>query len=520
MAVFANNTSAIVSNGGTDAPASGTTEQWTISSYTGFPGSLTGGNFFHVADPAASTEKIRVTGIASGVWSVTRGDESTTPVAHTTGFTIIQVVSAGDFTDAVPLSWYNVKAYGATGNGSTDDTAAIASAISAATAATGGTIFFPVGTYLISSSLNVGGGFPGGLQILGAGWESEILLKGTANCYMFDTGNGTGPTYTPGLKIADIYLNCNGFHQTASSGALYGRGMVFGVLDHVWVDQPYEYGVHFYQDGLGDYGHHNRVYGCLFTNGYTSASYGLGLKFEQADENTVMGCTFQDNGTTTFPSTQLYDTSAGLQSILGCSFVTTRSTGCSMVKSDSSPSRLLIHGCHFDSSTTGNLVELDGPGSNVVGNEFLSFGSSANAAVNMNSVCTIVANVFYPAGTLGSAINEGSNGDNVVADNVVKGTFSTSNGIFANQAATSRYVNNTGYNPVGFLTAPSIPGSTTALTNPFPLECQIYLTGGTVSAIAVNGTATGLTNGTFILEPTETITLTYTSAPTWKWFGN
>jgi parallel beta-helix repeat protein len=41
----------------------------------------------------------------------------------------------------------NVKDYGATGNGSTDDTAAIQDAIDAVTA--GGTLFFPVGTYLV-----------------------------------------------------------------------------------------------------------------------------------------------------------------------------------------------------------------------------------------------------------------------------------------------------------------------------------------------------------------------------------
>jgi hypothetical protein len=44
---------------------------------------------------------------------------------------------------------YNVKDYGAVGNGATDDTAAINSAISAANTAGGGVVYVPSGTYLI-----------------------------------------------------------------------------------------------------------------------------------------------------------------------------------------------------------------------------------------------------------------------------------------------------------------------------------------------------------------------------------
>jgi Pectate lyase superfamily protein len=52
----------------------------------------------------------------------------------------------------------SVQAYGATGNGSTDDTTAIQNAITAVVNAGGGTVFFPPGNYKISSTLNVQGG--------------------------------------------------------------------------------------------------------------------------------------------------------------------------------------------------------------------------------------------------------------------------------------------------------------------------------------------------------------------------
>lgn len=50
---------------------------------------------------------------------------------------------------------YDVRAYGALGDGSTDDTAAIQAAIDAAIAGGNGVVFFPIGTYLVSSTLNV-----------------------------------------------------------------------------------------------------------------------------------------------------------------------------------------------------------------------------------------------------------------------------------------------------------------------------------------------------------------------------
>ncbi|RYZ26344.1 MAG: glycoside hydrolase family 28 protein, partial [Chitinophagaceae bacterium] len=45
-------------------------------------------------------------------------------------------------------SFYNIKDFGATGNGKTLDTKAINDAIDAAAKAGGGTVYFPAGTYL------------------------------------------------------------------------------------------------------------------------------------------------------------------------------------------------------------------------------------------------------------------------------------------------------------------------------------------------------------------------------------
>jgi len=77
------------------------------------------------------------------------------------------------------------------------------------------------------------------------------------------------------------------------------------------------------------------------------------------------------------------------------------------------------------------------------------------------------------------------------------------------------------YNPqlrrVGYSSTPvavTPPASTAAYTNNTNAPQQVFFAGGTVSAIAINGVATGLTSGVFVLNPGDTLTPTYTVAPT------
>lgn len=315
---------------------------------------------------------------------------------------------------------------GADPSGSTDSTAAIQAAVSAAQTSQR-PVYFPAGTYKVSSPILIGGGSPGALKIYGDGWNSQIKLANGANCFIFDTGSGGSPQFTPGLLIKDLYLNCNGANQTSTSGGIYARGCVFSVFDHVWVDQPYTAGIWFYQDGLGNYGHHNRIVSSLFTNGHVSSSYGLAIKFDHADENSAVGCTFQDNGTSTYPSAQIYDTSAGIQSLDDCAFVTTMATSVTSFKTDSSPSRCMLTNCAFDSATSGNLLELNGDDCSVMNCNFLSFGQGGgtNAAIHLsNNYTRILGNNFVAGGTNAIAIAEDSGSQhNAYAYNLFSGTF-------------------------------------------------------------------------------------------------
>jgi hypothetical protein len=373
--------------------------------------------------------------VASGYYGVLAVNSA--PSSGALSFYGFTAAAAGSGTFA-PARRVDVKVFGALGVGG-DDTVFCQNAASFAKL-TGAELYFPTcaSFYGISSSLLVGGGSPGALKVSGDGYSSHIKLLNGANCYIFDTGSSGSPQFTPSPVFRDLYLDCNGANQTASSGGIYARGAVFGHFEHVWCEAPYEAGIRTYQDGLGNYGHHNRFINCLFQDGYLAAGsgLGLGLRLDNADENLVIGCTFQDCGTANYPSAQLYDTSAGLQTIIGNAFVTTRATTVAMIKTDSSPSGLSIIGNQFDTNTSGNLVEINGDQCSIMGNTFLNFGT-ANSAIHTSANYTkIIGNTFRAAGTTGHAVSEDASlTGNLIEGNTCIGTFASGRAFSINNAS-------------------------------------------------------------------------------------
>jgi hypothetical protein len=124
LEVFANVPSGTVgSPGGTTAPAQGTVEAWTVTVAAAFAVTSTGTRQFHAADQNLPGEIFTVTvcpgGTGSQSWpQVIRGAEGTTPVAHSAGFTVTQVVTAGDLAALQFDPWqFPIEAYGGNGDG-------------------------------------------------------------------------------------------------------------------------------------------------------------------------------------------------------------------------------------------------------------------------------------------------------------------------------------------------------------------------------------------------------------------
>jgi hypothetical protein len=73
---------------------------------------------------------------------------------------------------------------------------------------------------------------------------------------------------------------------------------------------------------------------------------------------------------------------------------------------------------------------------------------------------------------------------------------------------------------LGFdLEQPTLPASGVMTTNDHYKPVVVYVRGGTVTAVNIDGTGLSLAGGTFWLPPKATITVTYSVAPTWHWYG-
>lgn len=143
--------------------------------------------------------------------------------------------------------------------------------------------------------------------------------------------------------------------------------------------------------------------------------------------------------------------------------------------------------------------------------EWYQIGIYSNLATDVD----IEANMLSGTGSTAanqSAIYDGSAFSVVMKDNRVSGSIGwTGTGDVIED--------NPGFNPTGLVTTPVMPASGTAAVNPYPYRCMVCVAGGTVSAIAIGDGTTGLTSGSFLLDANQSITLTYSAAPAWTWFG-
>jgi hypothetical protein len=94
-------------------------------------------------------------------------------IVYATGLTSAPVRSIP--ATSSPLNWVNVKDYGAKGDGTTNDSGAITSAIAALT--TGGTLYFPPGDYLVNTT---GFTLSQGIQVVGSGPGASFIRIGAA----------------------------------------------------------------------------------------------------------------------------------------------------------------------------------------------------------------------------------------------------------------------------------------------------------------------------------------------------
>jgi hypothetical protein len=474
--------------------------------------------------------------------------------------------------------WFNVKdGFGATGNNSTNDRAAIQSAIDAATAANGGTVYFPPGTYIVNTALTM----PSNVTLRGAGMNVSTIKAGADVPVI---------TITAGVSnIAFEHLTVNGNRAGFPAGnntAVGGNGNVTDIrMTRFKVTNATAFPV-FLNTSSGGWTR-GVIQECVFEDsGGGWDTFGGG----QLTDFVFTGCVFRNTSGQGFATTN----STGGVVLQGCHFEGPMGNGIS----GEPASRLIVKGCTFhnlNDTAIGIFVRpvatLSGVDPNwieIVGNLFYNTGTVSGALadsaiqIRNGSYCTISGNVVYRMGRYGIVL-EGTpvtgsgntcrnitvtgnvvvdgNQDNIAncpslllnqtstavvtdiqatgnnftkvgadsnlthgilelgtADNAVyvgnNVRGATVAGIGFGSATTQRAYQNIGFNPQG-VAAVTVTASPFTYTNGDRVPEVVYISGGTVSAVAKNAvTVFAGTNCSVSLDPGEAVTVTYTVAPT------
>lgn len=184
------------------------------------------------------------------------------PMVDTDGNNYNILVNSNKTNDLLPF--ISVKSYGAKGDGVTDDTNAIKSALNDLVPGVGGTIYFPTGTYIISETILIGGN----VTIYGDGvFNSLIKLAANSNCNIISNDENTIMYY---IKIHDIGLDGNAQNNTSGSGILLHNASDSQIYN-VRIANFKDDGIHF---TANDYSLAPMIYNCFIRgkNDYTTGS--------------------------------------------------------------------------------------------------------------------------------------------------------------------------------------------------------------------------------------------------------
>jgi parallel beta-helix repeat protein len=268
------------------------------------------------------------------------------------------------------LGWINAKlAYGAKGDGVSDDTVALQNAVNAAAAAKTA-VYLPSGTYIVSAPISLPAG--AGYSVIGSGWGTTVKLKAASNCYVFAmTGADTRIT----MRDLTIDGDCLEQGTTGSSGGVNGLGAVACRFDNIHFTACRDDALYLGGQTGGAFGHNNRIIGCLFDQSMNSLGPGRGIYFNSNDENQVLGCDFEflggAGGTGVETAVCILDR-AGTQFIANCNFVGGAGNNSKGIRlQDCSSTK--ISGCNFD-GTAGDSIFIAASGNVVSGNTIFSPG--------------------------------------------------------------------------------------------------------------------------------------------------
>lgn len=330
------------------------------------------------------------------------------------------------------LNLINVTNYGATGNGSTDDTASLNAAIADRNANPGKMLYFPAGTYKITSALTAisssgiifGDGNVGYAYAEGAGRSSG------ASVIQLNAGTGVALTISAAdaLLMGMVIRNRNGTTPTAGAGVAYTYAVAAsdpaGKLDleSVTIDG-------FYDDVDYQGGTFWTMRDCQIGN---AVRYGLRIRNVA---NTDWGMWSLTNNYFWTANDRSYKTAAALRlegsgggKIMGCNWVGGTGSAASMDRD------IDIVGDGTTSSLTVANCALENWGINAV----RSVGAWPGMAFSNLEVSR-----YSPANTTGSAFSITTNNDVIITNCVLSNGGGTGTAIVLSSVTRGLVTNNT-----------------------------------------------------------------------------
>jgi hypothetical protein len=414
-----------------------------------------------------------------------------------------------------PPGYFNVLNYGAKANApSFDNTAAFQSALNAAASAGGGVVWVPVGAFWFAGNLSIG---------------HNVVMAG-ASVGPYDPADPTAHDIVPALfpqsDTGAAFLTIAGQNSALQDVLIYYPNQVAPNAAGVDAAGPHVYPptVLVLQPA--------KIYRCTLTNSYIGISVQVGrvilenldiggfskdIVVDQAQDfvqisHITISPAFWDYYPLYFP--QPIDTWVANHGVALTSYradalsvedfnVFWRNTGIALLDSQYGNTYGTASDLDLEINQYGVIAQST---NQIVGFEFTNLSVGGPAGMPTGAM------IWLPAG--------GVHPPRVVVEGGV--TWNQWAQPIRVDAGTLVEQNITGLNPIGWLpaiglTPPALPRSGVSYVSNMPTAAQVAVSGGSVQDVQINGQSTGLTSGTFEISPGQSIAVTYTSAPTWRW---
>ena len=304
------------------------------------------------------------------------------------------------------LGWFNVRNYGAQGDGTTDDTASVNAAIAALIAAGRGVLYFPAGSYKTTSALttiSVSATVQGDGTIQGTSVQTKVIsTSDTANLFTVTAD---------GCLFRDMALiNTHGDAPTAGAAIDTTGGGLAGFdnirIDHFyngidlenssswWMRDSYlnsfKYGIRIRNTAIPDGGDWS-ISGCTFS---TINSPDAAIRIDSSGGGKIVNCKINGGATTGFQD--------GIQVAIGAAVQTA-----DLLISNTSIENFRRHGIHVAANSGGTWANIL-----VTGVQIAVVSASGGNAIKLDAATlgdlkdiTVTGCVFSGAGTSEAAIS-------------------------------------------------------------------------------------------------------------------